>query len=678
MMEGNYTRTARIFDILDPEINSIWDRLSELLDMKTEYTWEDWKDVWKKQLENMARDFNMSCRFALLRILYSKSMGTTMEMSETENCFEIASKGILYRFPKLTKEYVDELPEEELIKYEKILIDIASSQPDASRNTEENEYLIKKALRDEKGINRIVYEGNIYVEGQQSSLSREEVFKLGHMLGFNLEEMSWFMLRVLDFEDTFRYFSSADLIEAFGFCAGLSWQAVERLKKEYTRNIHGLDFSKEELKRESDWTRTVMHTFPEMVNIWLKKGANSAEKDFMDWLIKLSPILDTPSRTAVTIYRRLAVYIYQICNEAEKAPTVLKLRHNIRELCGKESKRDKVIEELIYSDEKGINTDGCKEISRIICSKFQRYYTEEENPNDVWRILSVNDIGEACEKRRENIIEEILEEKVNPEKQDILLLVWFCFNLSWENDDTMDFQKDLQKNIDLFYRTATEVLDYSLAAQFYPPHIQEQSMLLSIVAASYEDGELPAVHYVNIWESLKKRRNRSGDDDTVSKREWEYGDREKEGSVDNSIRKNYKNKLLGKYNSDGNYDGLLSILKVFMLDFNNGLSKDSKFIFQNIGILFDNGNKQSYIKYPNENLLYLFDSTRKDFEEDECFKERFFFLCGLAYMLSDVMKKNGDNSYVCSFRKKINRESKKDSILTLTKWEKKKKKKKKN
>ena len=74
MMEGNYTRTARIFDILDPEINSIWDRLSELLDMKTEYTWEDWKDVWKKQLENMARDFNMSCRFALLRILYSKSM----------------------------------------------------------------------------------------------------------------------------------------------------------------------------------------------------------------------------------------------------------------------------------------------------------------------------------------------------------------------------------------------------------------------------------------------------------------------------------------------------------------------------------------------------------------------------------------------------------------------------
>ena len=54
-MEGNYTRSARIFDILDPDINLIWDKLSELLDMKTEYTWEDWKDIWKTQLENMAR-----------------------------------------------------------------------------------------------------------------------------------------------------------------------------------------------------------------------------------------------------------------------------------------------------------------------------------------------------------------------------------------------------------------------------------------------------------------------------------------------------------------------------------------------------------------------------------------------------------------------------------------------
>ena len=109
-----------------------------------------------------------------------------------------------------------------------------------------------------------------------------------------------------------------------------------------------------------------------------------------------------------------------------------------------------------------------------------------------------------------------------------------------------------------------------------------------------------------------------------------------------------------------------------MLDSNNCLAKDCKFIFQNTGILYDNGENQSFIQYPNEKLLDLFDSTRKDFEEDECFKERFFFLCGLSYMLGEVMKKNGEDSYVCSFRKKINRNSKKDSILTLSKWEKKK------
>lgn len=675
-MEGNYTRSARIFDILDPDINLIWDKLSELLDMKTEYTWEDWKDIWKTQLENMARDFTMSCRFALLRMLYSKAIGTTIGMAETEDSFEIVSKGVSYKFPKLTKKHVDAMSEDELSKYEKILIDIASSQQDASCNPEEYEYLIKKALRDEKGVNRIIYEGNVCVEGQQSTLSREEAFKLGHMLGFNLEEMSWFVLRVLDFEDTFRYFSSNDLIEAFGFCVGLSWQSVERLKKEYNKNVSDVDFQKVELKRGEDWTKSIMSTFPETVNIWMKKGINSAEREFMNWLIKLAPVLDSPSRTAVTIYRRLAVYIYQICNETEKAPAVLRLRHNIRELCGKESIRDKDIEELIYSEEKGINLEECQEISKMICSKFQRYYTEEKNPNDVWRILSVNDMGEACEKKRENVIEEILEEKVNPEKSDLLLLVWFCFNLSWENDDTMDFQRNLQKNIGLFYSTANEVLEHSLAAQFYPPHIQEQSMLLSIVASSYEDGELPAVHYVNIWESLKKRRNRNRNDDTTLKKEWEDGDKGIEGSVDNSIRRNYKNVLLGKYNLDGNYDGLLSILKDFMLDLDNRLAKDCSFAFQREGILYDNGNNQILLQYPNDKLISLFDTTRKDFENDECFKERFFYLCGLTYMLIDVLKRNGSDSYKCSFRKKITRDSKKVPILTLTKWELKEKKKK--
>ena len=124
-MEGNYTRSARIFDILDPDINLIWDKLSELLDMKTEYTWEDWKDIWKTQLENMARDFTMSCRFALLRMLYSKAIGTTIGMAETEDSFEIVSKGVSYKFPKLTKKHVDAMSEDELSKYKKILIDIA-------------------------------------------------------------------------------------------------------------------------------------------------------------------------------------------------------------------------------------------------------------------------------------------------------------------------------------------------------------------------------------------------------------------------------------------------------------------------------------------------------------------------------------------------------------------------
>ena len=134
--------------------------------------------------------------------------------------------------------------------------------------------------------------------------------------------------------------------------------------------------------------------------------------------------------------------------------------------------------------------------------------------------------------------------------------------------------------------------------------------------------------------------------------------------------------MLGKYNLDGNYDGLLSILKDFMLDLDNRLAKDCSFAFQREGILYDNGNNQILLQYPNDKLISLFDTTRKDFENDECFKERFFYLCGLTYMLIDVLKRNGSDSYKCSFRKKITRDSKKVPILTLTKWELKEKKKK--
>ena len=659
-MEGNYTRAAINFNILDPDLNLIWDKLSELLNKEIEYTWEDWKDVWMKQLEKMARDFTMSNRFALLRLLYSKEKGTMRSAAETEESFTIVSKGVSYKFPKLTKEHVDSLTEDELSQYEKILINIASSQPDASCNPRAYKSLIKKALRDNR-----------------RTLSREEAFKLGHMLGFNLEEMSWYILRVLDSEETFKYFSSNDLIEAFGFSAGLSWQSVERLKQEYNETISHMNFQQKDLERKPDWTKSVTNTtFDDMVNDWKKKGIRSVESEFMNWLIDLAPVLDRPSRTAVTIYRRLAVYIYQILQKTENVPTVLKLCHNIRELCGKESIRDKDIEKLIYSEAKGLNKEGCQEISQMIYSKFQKYYSEESGTNDAWRILSVNSIGEACEKRREKVIEETLKGKVNPQKSDILLLIWFCFNLSWENDDTADLQINLQKNIDLFYRTSAEVLKHSLAAPFYPPHIQERSMLLSIATASYEEGELPAVHYVNIWESLKGARDREIDPDTALKSEWEEGNKKIEGSVDSSVRKNYKGVLLEKHNLDGDYDGLLSILKEFMLDSNNCLAKNCKFTFQNTGILYNSGENQSFIQYPNETISDLFDSTRNDFESDECFKERFFFLCGLTYMLSDVLKKNGEDSYICSFRKKIYRESQKDSTLTLSRWEKKEKKKK--
>lgn len=74
----------------------------------------------------------------------------------------------------------------------------------------------------------IVQKALIVDQKKTTLLSREEAFILGHILQFSLEDMEWFLLRVCDVEGGFRYNSSNDLIEAYGFLTQLSWKKLNR------------------------------------------------------------------------------------------------------------------------------------------------------------------------------------------------------------------------------------------------------------------------------------------------------------------------------------------------------------------------------------------------------------------------------------------------------------------
>lgn len=51
----------------------------------------------------------------------------------------------------------------------------------------------------------------------RTRLTRQEAFDLGHVLGFTLNEMQQFLLRVFDTGECMRFTRSEDIIEAYAF-----------------------------------------------------------------------------------------------------------------------------------------------------------------------------------------------------------------------------------------------------------------------------------------------------------------------------------------------------------------------------------------------------------------------------------------------------------------------------
>ena len=149
---------------------------------------------------------------------------------------------------------------------------------------------------------------------------------LGHILGFSLGEMQWFLLRVLQEADGFRFQLSQDLIEAYGFLTNASWQKVRSLHQRYetlSANIQKADSS----DRNDQWTRNVSDTLPGKVEQWTRYP-ESQDENFMEWLLALSPGLDIPSRTAQRIYRNMAAYAYRLIKNQEQVPCFLSAPHH--------------------------------------------------------------------------------------------------------------------------------------------------------------------------------------------------------------------------------------------------------------------------------------------------------------------------------------------------------------
>ena len=155
----------------------------------------------------------------------------------------------------------------------------------------------------------------------------------------------------------------------------------------------------------------------------------------------------------------------------------------------------------------------CRTLSAALLESNKNLYTSAPDRAKAWRTVSSDANGlprlimagrpDASRSR----VQDLLAGEEQVEKGDMLHLLWYGFNLCWGEDPIRNDMFELQCSLADFLECAETVLDAALLPPFYPPHIMEQSMMLSIIC-SVEDTGVPAYNYAELCESLIRPRDR--------------------------------------------------------------------------------------------------------------------------------------------------------------------------
>lgn len=237
----------------------IIDSIEEMVATDTAEIWADMEmmgdepdsEKWRAKLESIAAEHLMSGRFALMRIIRdrAKAQGLSGALPEPVSSGEV------------TMERARTLSPEEHIAWLQYLLDMAGPSP--QEDPDLHERILSRAWHDTDSANAVMLRAlpekvkqnpkkfqqqtaRIEKENRErygSGITREEVFQLGHILHFTLEEMQRYLLRVFDVDDGFRMNRSADLIEAYCFLTDASCHRAARLREQIdivTRHREGM------------------------------------------------------------------------------------------------------------------------------------------------------------------------------------------------------------------------------------------------------------------------------------------------------------------------------------------------------------------------------------------------------------------------------------------------------
>lgn len=515
-MKTNYTEAAkeRCFSLIDANIDGIWGDIENMPE-------DTDSEKWKKKLIAIASEYTLSSRFALMRIFQRQVVSAQEIDTESNIGFRVSfSDGSVGEFKDISIEHAGRMEQDELDLYEKLMIERASRQTDA--NYRDDLRLIQKALQTH--------------QKKTTLLSKDEALALGHIIGLTLKEMEWFLLRVFNVDGGFRFNSSNDLIDAYVFLRSENHKtgaSPEELKERYCSK-YGMVL-KIPHDDKLDWTLDNSGSLADNVRKW---SADDCDERFMEWIGIRAEHLDLPSLTALRVYRNLAVFAYNLANQTEVAPDVDILHGTafgsetdfvrcIREIVSAREYADQTMEALF--DEDMISDNKCKKVADVLQKEMQNM-SFSENPDLTKAMhtldtrndssLTINGGISASRTRIHDILfgkttvgkdkktkQPIYEDNILIEKSDMLILLWLISNQCWFQGESNPTLRELATRLFDFIDVAENCLDKSGLPKFYPAHLVEQSMMLSIIYA-YAGPEKrdPAEVYEQVCSSIIKRR----------------------------------------------------------------------------------------------------------------------------------------------------------------------------
>lgn len=361
----------------------------------------------------------------------------------------------------------------------------------------------------------------LWSEKDGKILKKEEGLKIAHALRMTYSETNFFLVRALE-NDGFEFSKADDILHVYCLLRGKSLGDYTRLKEQYEENT--AEIKKRSMQKKPDNFTVYMMPEDEEVTAeckdtpsltkkirqWMQENedADQAVDDtFMKWLVSQAPYLDLPSKTACSLYRKLAAYVYA--------------------KSGTEKKYVKRDETEFYDPFSTEELTGALEGLSTICSMTSSYSMEEEDydkfvkklldkmnemteqvyrkhKDRLARYLYVDEKGRIKSKVITDRIPELLKGNIQVEKADMLFMVWLVCIMFWDKSE----EGTLSQKIWGFIDNADAVLEEAHLPQFYAPHILERTFILSfcLIGLESDDDEIMygGLTPIQIYEALSR------------------------------------------------------------------------------------------------------------------------------------------------------------------------------